>query len=157
MSNCPRIKSCFQSKVNLEFHLEIKLLESARKERHRIQIGWGPVWFFPSWGAMSSGYGTLDLIKSKASTRICQDISDLFNDYGVNVCDWPTNSLGLNLTESLWSITKRKVRDKQQWRGGKGQEKGNLGFLTTSAGSLADCLYKIQYAVIHAKRSSEQY
>ncbi len=40
-------KSSFQMKVNLAFHLEIKVPESGgRMERHRIHVAWSPVWKF---------------------------------------------------------------------------------------------------------------
>ncbi len=42
-------KSSFQIKVNLAFHLEIKVPESGgRVERHRIHVVWSPVWSFHS-------------------------------------------------------------------------------------------------------------
>ncbi len=43
------LKSSFQMKVNLAFHLEIKVPESGgRVERHRIHVDWSPVWSFHS-------------------------------------------------------------------------------------------------------------
>ncbi len=42
-------KSSFQMKVNVAFHLEIKVQESGgRVERHRIHVAWSPVWSFHS-------------------------------------------------------------------------------------------------------------
>ncbi len=42
-------KVSFQIKVNLAFHLEIKVPESGgRVERHRIHVAWSPVWSFHS-------------------------------------------------------------------------------------------------------------
>ncbi len=42
-------KSSFLMKVNLAFHLEIKVPESGgRVERHRIHVAWSPVWSFHS-------------------------------------------------------------------------------------------------------------
>ncbi len=42
-------KSAFQMKVNLAFHLEIKVPESGgRAERHRSDVSWSPVWSFHS-------------------------------------------------------------------------------------------------------------
>ncbi len=42
-------KSSFQMKVNVAFHLEIKVPESGgREERHRIQVAWSPVLSFHS-------------------------------------------------------------------------------------------------------------
>ncbi len=42
-------KSSFQMKVNVAFHLEIKVPESGgRVERHRIHVAWSPVWSFHS-------------------------------------------------------------------------------------------------------------
>ncbi len=42
-------KSSFQVKVNLAFHLEIKVPESeGRVERHGIHVAWSPVWSFHS-------------------------------------------------------------------------------------------------------------
>ncbi len=42
-------KSSFQMKVNLVFHLEIRVPESGgRVERHRIHVAWSPVWSFHS-------------------------------------------------------------------------------------------------------------
>ncbi len=42
-------KSSFQMKVNLAWHLEIKVPESGgRVERHVIQVAWSPVWSFHS-------------------------------------------------------------------------------------------------------------
>ncbi len=35
------------------------------------------------------------------------------NDHGVGVLDWPANSPDLNPIESLWSIVKRKMRNKR--------------------------------------------
>ncbi len=42
-------KSSFQMKVNITFHLEIKVPESGgRVERHSIHVAWSPVWSFHS-------------------------------------------------------------------------------------------------------------
>ncbi len=42
-------KYSFQMKVNVAFHLEIKVPESGgRVERHRIHVAWSPVWSFHS-------------------------------------------------------------------------------------------------------------
>ncbi len=42
-------KSSFQRKVNIAFHLEIKVPESGgREERHRIHVAWSPVCIFHS-------------------------------------------------------------------------------------------------------------
>ncbi len=42
-------KSSFQMKINLAFHLEIRVPESGgRLERHRIHVSWSPVWSFHS-------------------------------------------------------------------------------------------------------------
>ncbi len=42
-------KSTFQMKVNVAFHLEIKVPESGGGvERHRIHVAWSPVWSFHS-------------------------------------------------------------------------------------------------------------
>ncbi len=42
-------KSSFQMKINVAFHLEIKVPESGgRVERHRIHVAWSPVWYFHS-------------------------------------------------------------------------------------------------------------
>ncbi len=40
------------------------------------------------------------------------------NDHGVGVLDWPANSPDLKRIENLWSIVKRKMRNKRQksWR-----------------------------------------
>ncbi len=35
------------------------------------------------------------------------------NDHSVGVLDWPTNSPDLNPIENLWSIVKRKMRNKR--------------------------------------------
>ncbi len=83
----------------------------------------------------SAGIGPLCFLKSTVNAAIYQDILELygdadlifqqdlppahtakgteswFNDHGVTVLDWPVNSPGLNPTENLWGIVKRKMRD----------------------------------------------
>ncbi len=76
-------KSSFQMKVNVAFHLEIKVPESGgRVERHRIHVAWSPVWSFQSvmiWAAMScAGVGPLCFLKSTVNAAIYQDILEHF-------------------------------------------------------------------------------
>ncbi len=68
-------KSSFQMKVNLAFHLEIKVPESGgREERHSIYVAWGPVWSSHSlwwFGLLSSaGVGPLCFLKSTVNAAI---------------------------------------------------------------------------------------
>ncbi len=71
-------KSSFEIKVNLAFHLEIKVPDSeGRVERHRIHVAWSPVWSFHSqwWTAMSSaGIGLLCFLKCTVNAAIYQEI-----------------------------------------------------------------------------------
>ncbi len=76
-------KSSFQMKVNLAFHLEIKVPESGGSvERHRIHVAWSPVWSFHSqwwFGLLSSaGVGPLCFLKSTVNAAIYQDILEHF-------------------------------------------------------------------------------
>ncbi len=92
------------------------------------------------WGAMSSaGVGPLCFFETQRHcTRLPRNFADqLFkdadfifqqdlahahtakstkswlNDHGVGVLDWPANSPDLNPIENLWSIVKRKMRNKR--------------------------------------------
>ncbi len=73
-------KVLFQMKVNLAFHLEIKVPESGgRVERHRIHVAWSPVWSFHSqWWSSSAGVGPLCFLKSTVNAAIYQDILEHF-------------------------------------------------------------------------------
>ncbi len=134
-------KSSFQMKVNVAFHLEIKVPESGgRVERHRIHVAWSPVWSFHSqwWFGLTFHLLVLghcvfyqeilehfmlpsaDKIYGDAGFIFQQDLAPVhtakctkswFNDHGFTVLDWPVNSPDLNPIENLWAIVKRKMRD----------------------------------------------
>ncbi len=48
-----------------------------------------------------------------APAHTAQSTNGWLNDHGVGVLDWPANSTDLNLIENLWSIVKRKMRNKR--------------------------------------------
>ncbi len=56
-------------------------------------------------------YGVSDFIfqQDLAPVHTAKGTKSLFNDHGVNVLDWPANSL--NPIDNLWGIVKRKMRD----------------------------------------------
>ncbi len=58
-------------------------------------------------------YGDADFIfqQDLAPAHTAKGTKSWFNDHGVTVLDWPANSPGLNPTENLWGIVKRKMRD----------------------------------------------
>ncbi len=47
-----------------------------------------------------------------APAHIAKSTKRWLNDHGVGVLDWPANSPDLNI-ENLWSIVKRKIRNKR--------------------------------------------
>ncbi len=47
-----------------------------------------------------------------APAHTAKSTKSWFNDHGVGVLDWPTNSPDLNI-ENLWGIVKRKMRNKR--------------------------------------------
>ncbi len=57
-------------------------------------------------------YGEADFIfqQDLAPVHTAKGTKSLFNDHGVNVLDWPANSLNLNPIDNLWGIVKRKMR-----------------------------------------------
>ncbi len=76
-------KSSFQMKVNVAFHLEIKVPESGgRVERHRIHVAWSPVWSFHSqwWFGLPCHLLVLVLcfLKSTVNAAIYQEILEHF-------------------------------------------------------------------------------
>ncbi len=58
-------------------------------------------------------YGDADFIfqQDLAPAYTAKGTKSWFNDHGVTVLDWPTNSPDLNPIENLWGIVKRKMRD----------------------------------------------
>ncbi len=48
-----------------------------------------------------------------APVHTAKSTKSWLNDHGVGVLDWPANSPDLNPTENLWSIVKRKMRNKR--------------------------------------------
>ncbi len=48
-----------------------------------------------------------------APAHTAKSTKSWLNDHGVGVLDWPANSPDLNLIENLWSIVKRKMRNKR--------------------------------------------
>ncbi len=48
-----------------------------------------------------------------APAHTAKSTKSWFNDHGVGVLDWPANSPDLNPVENLWSIVKRKMRNKR--------------------------------------------
>ncbi len=48
-----------------------------------------------------------------APTHTAKSTKSWLNDHGVGVLDWPANSPDLNPIEILWSIVKRKMRNKK--------------------------------------------
>ncbi len=123
-------------KVNLAFHLEIKVPESGgRVERNRIHVAWSPVWSFHSqWWFLKSTvnaaiykeilehfilpsadklYGDADFIfqQDLAPAHTAKGTKSWFNDHCVTVLDCPANSPDLNPRENRWCIVKKKMRD----------------------------------------------
>uniref|UniRef100_A0A8C6XEX7 Tc1-like transposase DDE domain-containing protein n=1 Tax=Naja naja TaxID=35670 RepID=A0A8C6XEX7_NAJNA len=58
-------------------------------------------------------YGDADFIfqQNLAPAHTAKSTKTWFNDRGITVLDWPTNSPYLNPLENLWGIAKRKMRD----------------------------------------------
>ncbi len=54
-----------------------------------------------------------DLSFILAPAHTAKSTKSWLNDHGVGVLDWPANSPDLNLTENLWGIVKRKIRNKR--------------------------------------------
>ncbi len=77
----------------------------------------------------------LFLQQDLAPAHIAKNTKNWLIDNGVGVLDWPANSPDLNPEENLWSIVKRKMRNKRpkKCRLAEGQCQRNLGFHTTSA------------------------
>ncbi len=48
-----------------------------------------------------------------APAHTAKSTKSWLNDHGVSVLDWPANSPDLNPVENLWSIVKRKMRNKR--------------------------------------------
>ncbi len=48
-----------------------------------------------------------------APAHTAKNTKSWLNDHGVGVLDWPANSPDLNPRENLWSIVKRKIRNKR--------------------------------------------
>ncbi len=48
-----------------------------------------------------------------APAHTAKSTKSWLNDHGVGVLDWPANSPDLNPIENLWSIVKRKMRNKR--------------------------------------------
>ncbi len=48
-----------------------------------------------------------------APAHTAKSTKSWLNDHGVGVLDWPVNSPDLNPRENLWSIVKRKMRNKR--------------------------------------------
>ncbi len=80
------------------------------------------------WGAMlSAGVGPLCFLKTNvtapdadfifqqdlATAHTAKSTKSWLNEHGVGVLDWPANSLDLNPIENIWSIVKRKIRNKR--------------------------------------------
>ncbi len=161
-------KSSFQMRVNMAFHLEIK-----------VHVAWSPVWSFHSqwwfglpcpllvlvhcvfWSPVNAAiyqdilehfmlpsadklYGDADLIfhKDLAPAHTAKGTKSCFNDHGVTVLDWPANSPVLIPKGNQWGIVKRKMRHQtQQCRWSEGRYQSNLGFHYTGAVPQADCLH----------------
>ncbi len=54
-----------------------------------------------------------NLQQDLAPTHTAKRTKSWLNDHGVGVLDWPANSPDLNRIENLWSIVKRKMRNKR--------------------------------------------
>ncbi len=48
-----------------------------------------------------------------APAHTAKSTKSWLNNHGVGVLDWPANSPDLNPTENIWSIVKRKMRNKR--------------------------------------------
>ncbi len=58
-------------------------------------------------------YGDADFIFQQdfATAQTAKGTKSWFNEHGVGVLDWPSNSPYLNPIENLWGFVKRKMRD----------------------------------------------
>ncbi len=69
-----------------------------------------------------------------APAHTAKSTNSWLNDHGAGMLDWPANSPDLNPIENLWSIVKRKMRNKRPKNAeAEGHGQRNLGFHTTSA------------------------
>ncbi len=78
-----------------------------------------------------------------APAHTTKNTKSWLNDHGVGVLDWLANSPDLNPIENIWSIVKRKMRNKRpkKCRWAEGHCQRNLGFHTTSAVPQTDHLH----------------
>ncbi len=102
-------------------------------------------------------YGDAEFIfqQDLAPAHTAKGTKSWFNDHGVTVLDWPTNSPDLNPREDLWSIVKRKIRDT---RPNNADDLKNLVFIKPEqCHRLIVFMPRRSDAVIHAKGDPTKY
>ncbi len=95
-----------------------------------------------------------------APAHTAKSTKSWLNDHGVDVLDWPANSPDLNPIKNLWSIVKRKIRNKRpkKCRWAEGHCQRNLGFIPPQqCHKLITSMPRRIEAVIKAKGTPTKY